>query len=289
MLIGRVEAALEAALESAAGADAPPLLAAAMRHATFPGGARVRPLLTLAVARACGDDEPALADAAAAATELLHCASLAHDDLPMFDDAPTRRGLPSVHAAFGEQVALLAGDALIVLAFQRLALAGAAAPLRVAPLVSTIARGVGAPAGIVAGQAWESEPAAPLELYHRAKTGSLFVAATMSGAIAAGADPSPWRAMGEHLGAAYQVADDLLDAIQSPGACDKPVGRDAVLNRPSAVTAFGVDGATARLNSLVGEAIAAVPPCQGADEMRDLVRRTAERLAPQSPVRRSAA
>ena len=106
--------------------EGPPLLAAAMRHAVFPGGARIRPQLCLAVARACGDAHPALADAAAAAIELLHCASLVHDDLPCFDDAATRRGQPSVHAAYGERLAVLAGDALIVLAFQTLAAAARA-------------------------------------------------------------------------------------------------------------------------------------------------------------------
>ncbi len=289
MLVSRVETALGAAIEQASANGAPPLLAAAMRHAVFPGGARVRPLLTLAVAQACGDDAPALSDAAAAAVELLHCASLVHDDLPMFDDAPTRRGLVSVHAAFGEPIALLAGDGLIVLAFERLAQAGAVSPLRLAALISAVAKGVGPPGGIVAGQAWESEPSAPLDLYHQAKTGALFVAATVSGAIAAGADPGPWRALGEKLGAAYQVADDLMDAFEAPGACDKPVGRDAALARPSAVAAFGRQGAIARLKALVGEAIESVPACPGAGEMRELVARTAQRLAPKTPVRRSAA
>ena len=95
--------------------------AAAMRHAVFPRGARIRPRLCLAVAAACGEDAPGVTDAAAAAIELLHCASLVHDDLPCFDDADTRRGRPRVHRAFGEPLAVLAGDALIVLAFQTLA------------------------------------------------------------------------------------------------------------------------------------------------------------------------
>ena len=92
-----------------------------LRYAVFPGGARIRPRLCLAVAQACGEDQPAVTDAAAAAIELLHCASLVHDDLPCFDDAPLRRGKPSVHRAFGERLAVLAGDALIVLAFETLA------------------------------------------------------------------------------------------------------------------------------------------------------------------------
>ncbi|MDZ4691542.1 polyprenyl synthetase family protein [Terricaulis sp.] len=286
-LAQRVEAALQAAIVRADGPDAPPLLAKALHYSVFPGGARVRPMLCLAVAQACGDDQPALSDAAAAAVELMHCASLVHDDLPCFDNAATRRGKPSVHALFGEPIALLAGDALIVMAFERLALAGAVAPLRLAPLIGTIARGVGAPSGIVAGQAWESEPNPPLELYHQAKTGALFVAATMSGALAAGADAGPWRALGETLGAAYQVADDLLDAVQASES-DKPLGQDALLDRPSAVAKHGIKGALAQLNALVEQAVESVPPCEGAHDMRALVRLTAMRLAPKQLARSAA-
>jgi len=286
-LASRVEAALQAAVESADTPEAPPILAKALRYAVFPGGARVRPMLCLAVAKACGDDQPAIADAAAAAVELMHCASLVHDDLPCFDNAATRRGKPTVHSVYGEPIALLAGDALIVMAFERLALAGTAAPLRLASLIGTITRGVGAPSGIVAGQAWESEPSAPLNLYHQAKTGALFVAATMSGAIAAGADAGPWRALGETLGAAYQVADDLLDAVQAAEG-GKPVGQDALLSRPSAVAEHGIKGALARLNALVEQAVDSVPPCEGAPEMRALVRMTAMRLAPKQLARSAA-
>src|SRR5271166_5032627 len=119
--IARIERALGAALAGTGAAGGPPLLAAAMHHAVFPRGARLRARLCLAVAAACGEDDPASSDAAAASIELLHCASLVHDDLPCFDDAATRRGRPSVHAAFGEPLAVLAGDALIVLAFQTIA------------------------------------------------------------------------------------------------------------------------------------------------------------------------
>jgi geranylgeranyl diphosphate synthase type II len=288
VLASRVEAELLAAVERASGVQAPPLLAGALRYAVFPGGARVRPILSLAVARACGEDHPSLSDASAAAIELMHCASLVHDDLPCFDNAATRRGKPTVHAAFGEPIAVLTGDALIVLAMEGVALAGAVAPLRVAPLMALIARGVGAPYGIVSGQAWESEPSAPIELYHQAKTGALFVAATMSGAIAAGADPGPWRMLGEKLGAAYQVADDLMDAVQPAADCDKPVGQDAALSRPSAVGHYGVKGAIKRLRELVEEAVEAVPNCDGARDLRELVRMTAERLAPKQLARSAA-
>lgn len=192
----RIEQALTAAVAAGEGPGGPPLLSAAIRHAVFPGGARIRPRLCLAVAQACGDDDPLLADAAAAAIELLHCASLVHDDLPCFDDAPTRRGMPSVHSRFGERIAVLTGDALIVLSFQIVAAAAGARPQRLAPVLAAIARGVGTPAGIVAGQACECEPYVALAAYQRAKTGSLFAACTEVGALAAGADPAPWRAFG---------------------------------------------------------------------------------------------
>jgi geranylgeranyl diphosphate synthase type II len=111
----RIDHALKAAIERAGGPDSPPQLAEAIRYAVFPGGARVRPRLCLAVASACGDDRPELTNAAAASVELLHCASLVHDDMPCFDNADLRRGRPAVHTAYGEPLALLAGDGMIVL------------------------------------------------------------------------------------------------------------------------------------------------------------------------------
>ena len=260
----RIERTLNTALSRADGAGCPPRLAAAMRHAVFPRGARIRPRLCLAVAAACCDDAPAITDAAAAAIELLHCASLVHDDLPCFDDAATRRGQPSVHRAFGQPLAVLAGDALIVLAFQTLAQAAAAAPLRLAPLVMTIGMSVGVPFGIVAGQAWECEPGnVDLALYQREKTGALFAAATVAGAAAAGAEAEPWRRLGAKLGEAYQVADDILDATGDPAALGKPVQQDLVHARPNAVHALGLAGAVARLRGLAAEAAEAVPACPG--------------------------
>ena len=277
----RIETGLAAALDRAAGPDCPPRLAAALRHAVTPGGARVRPQLCLAVAAACGDRDPALSEAAAAALELLHCASLVHDDLPAFDDAHERRGQPSVHAAYGEPLAILAGDALIVLAFETVARAAAGSPARLPALMSILAGAVGAPGGIAAGQAWESEPEVQLDLYHRSKTGALFVGATMAGAVSAGADPGPWRRLGEMIGEAYQVADDLLDAVGDEAA-GKPCGQDAARSRPSAVTALGVRGAVALLERRVAEAAEAVPHCKGADGLRKLVCAQAKRLVPKT-------
>lgn len=284
----RIEQALNAAVASTEVAGAPPLLAAAIRHAVFPGGARVRPRLVLASAFACGEDAPALTDAAAVALELMHCASLVHDDLPCFDDAAQRRGRPSVHHAFGASTAVLAGDALIVLAFQWLGRAAAVRPERLAPLLAVVARAVGTPHGIVAGQAWESEPEVDLSAYHRAKTGALFVAASEAGALAAGAEPGPWRMLGDRLGEAYQVADDIRDAAALADEMGKPAGRDAALGRPSAAAAFGLAGALERFDSLVVQAIEAIPACPGSGALELLIRMEAARLIPEEIVRRAA-
>jgi geranylgeranyl diphosphate synthase type II len=286
--ISRIETCLNLAFARAQAPSGPPLLAAAMRHAVFPGGARVRPRLCLAVAQACGDDDPQAADAAAAAIELLHCASLVHDDLPCFDDAATRRGNASVHAAFGQPLAVLAGDALIVLAFQAIAWGAMATPMRLGPLILTIGQAVGMPNGIVAGQAWESESHADLDAYQRAKTGSLFAAATLAGAAAAGGDPQLWRGLGDALGQAYQVADDLLDAVANPAEVDKPVGRDAALGRPSAVLAYGITGALDLLESLAKSAADSIPDCPGAVPLRKLIAQEARRLVPASLSRAAA-
>jgi geranylgeranyl pyrophosphate synthase len=144
--VSRIEQALNSAFNRTEGPSCPPRLAAAMRSAVFPRGARIRPRICLAVAAACGEDDPAVSEAAAASIELLHCASLVHDDLPCFDDADTRRGRPTVHAAFGEPLAVLAGDGLIVLAFQNLTRA-AHAPQRLGGLLTIIGQAVGAPNG----------------------------------------------------------------------------------------------------------------------------------------------
>ncbi len=283
-----IEYSLSAALASVIGPDCPPKLAEAMRYSVFPGGARIRPRLALAVACACGQDDPAVANAAAAAIELLHCASLVHDDLPCFDDAPTRRGKASVHRAFGERLAVLAGDALIVLAFETLATGVKALPQRLPALMLIISRSVGMPTGIVAGQAWECESRVSLSAYQQAKTGALFAAATMAGAAAAGANPEQWRMLGERLGEAYQVADDLRDAAGNAEELGKPVGRDVALGRPSAAVEFGIKGAIARLDFLVSGALESIPECPGRDDLRALIQQEVNGLLPRQLQRQAA-
>ena len=278
--VARIERALQAAVARADVTGCPPRLAAAMRHAVFPRGARIRPRLCLAVAAACGEDDPAVTDAAAAAIELLHCASLVHDDLPCFDDAAVRRGQLSVHRAFGQPLAVLAGDALIVLAFQALAQGAALRPARLGPLVMVVGASVGVPLGIVAGQAWECEESVDLALYQREKTGALFAAATVAGAAAAGAEGEPWRAVGMQIGEAFQVADDILDATGDADVLGKPVRQDAAHKRPNAVHELGVDGAVRRLRALAAGAAESVPDCPGRAGLRGHIRSETLRLVP---------
>jgi geranylgeranyl diphosphate synthase type II len=185
-----------------------------------------------------------------------------------------------VHCAYGEPLAVLAGDALIVLAFQSLAEASVVAPARLARLVGIVASSVGVPSGICAGQAWECEPDADLAQYQQQKTGALFAAATMAGAAAAGAEPTAWRALGMRLGEAFQIADDIRDATADQVSLGKPVGKDAALGRPSAVLRYGLDGAIALLEDLAAHAVAAVPACPGAVELRSHIFTETRRLLP---------
>jgi len=295
-----------------AGASTVPVkLISAMRHGVFPGGARVRPQLCLAVVAACsGDPAAPAATATAAAIELMHCASLVHDDLPCFDNADLRRGIPSVHKRYGQPLAVLAGDALIVLAGQTLARGlftgletqdakptdiehpNAKAPalsLKDAfAVIETVNAAVGMPAGIIAGQAWESESEIDLRAYHQAKTGALFVAATCSGALLVGDRDPCWRHVGERLGEAYQIADDIRDHMLSDQELGKPGGQDALHERPSAVLTLGLDGAEEQLRDLIDDAADAVPACQGADNLRGLIQAQVRRLVPSQLLKRGA-
>lgn len=280
----RIEAAVAAALALGQGALSPEAVPSKLRgaldHAVLPGGARIRPTILVSVARACGDDRPLITDAAAAALELIHCASLVHDDLPCFDDADIRRGKPTVHRAYGEPVAVLAGDSLIVLAFEVLARAAGDQPMRAVELIRVLAQRTGMPGGICAGQGWESEPVVNLAAYHRAKTGALFIAATQMGAIAAGQEAEPWEELGARIGEAFQVADDLKDALMTEAEMGKPAGQDAAHARPSAVQELGVAGAVRHLKDILGGAIASIPSCPGEAMLAAMVRAYAERMTP---------
>ncbi|HMS81469.1 MAG TPA: polyprenyl synthetase family protein [Burkholderiaceae bacterium] len=145
-----------------------------------------------------------------------------------------------------------------------------------------VAGGTGTPFGIVAGQAWECEPRVALADYQRAKTGALFAAATAAGAEAAGVDGRVWRGLGDRLGEAYQVADDIRDVLSDPDVLGKPIGQDVLLGRPSAARELGLDGAIFHFQSLVAQAIAAIPDCAGASRLRALVWMESERLVPKA-------
>lgn len=275
----RIERSLGVELATCRDAGGPSKLADAMEYAVFPGGARVRPMLCLQVAQACGDQDGRMALAAATSLELLHCASLVHDDLPCFDDANLRRGKPSVHRAYGEPIAVLAGDALILLAVSTLVRAAPAAPEKLGPMLTVVTGATGMPHGIIAGQAWESEAKVDLDVYHRSKTAALFVAACSAGAIAAGVAPKPWSRLGEAVGQAYQLMDDLSDCVGTLDVGGKPVGQDVRLGRPNALQSFSPEDVRARIDGLMQKAIEAVPSSASPGKIERLLQGLAGRFS----------
>ena len=282
----KLEEALKKAIKKASRSPAPPKLAAAMDYAIFPGGARVRPQLSLAVSNACGLDNLDLSMASAVSVEMMHCASLVHDDLPAFDNAEVRRGKPTVHKAFDEPLAVLCGDSLIILAIQVLTANGLSAPERLGKLINVLTTSTGMPYGICSGQGWESEKTIDLSSYHKLKTASLFVAATKMGAISAGEDPEPWAELGQRIGEAFQVADDLKDFSDSQKS-GKSNNRDSENERPNAVLKLGEQGAIKRLQDILAGAIASIPSCPGEVELIKIVRSQAERLTPVEPLQKT--
>ena len=276
----RIEATMADAVRQGQGGVAPAKLASALNYAVPPGGARIRPTILTSVAMACGDDRPTLTNAAAVALEVMHCASLVHDDLPCFDDADLRRGKPALHRAYSEPLAVLTGDSLIIMGFQLLSQAAADTPDRALALVNILAIRSGMPFGICAGQGWESEDNIDLSAYHQAKTGALFIAATQMGAVAAGQDAAPWEDLGAHIGEAFQVADDLRDALCDEQTLGKPAGQDDLHGRPNAVASFGVAGAVQRFDDILAGAISSIPACPGEAALAQMVRAYADKLVP---------
>jgi geranylgeranyl diphosphate synthase type II len=238
-----------------------------MRYATLGSGKRVRPVLTLAVAELFGARASDDVIDVACAVELVHAASLALDDLPSMDDAALRRGRPTVHREFGESVAILAAFALLARSYQLVA--GAAQRLgirRYAPedLVHHLAEAVGT-GGLVGGQALDltSKPEETgldtLEYVHSHKTGALFLAAAELGAMAADARRRDLEAVGRYaknLGLAFQIEDDLLDALASPEETGKDTRQD--LGKATFVTLLGVEGARALADELLGFAVESI-------------------------------
>jgi farnesyl diphosphate synthase len=268
----RIEAVLERALPSAT--QSPQRLHAAMRHAVLDGGKRMRPLLVYATGTAFGASESEL-DAPAAAVELIHAYSLVHDDLPAMDDDSLRRGKPTVHVAFDEATAILAGDALQSLAFELLADAPAAPAERVAMLRElAIASG---PRGMCGGQALDIAATGnadamrieELQRLHALKTGALLRASVRLGALAATVDADTLQRLdqfGDALGLAFQIRDDLLDLEGDSATLGKTAGKDAAQAKATFPSLIGVEASRSRLRELAGtmrDALAPLAPRAG--------------------------
>ena len=246
----------------------PQRLLEAMRHACLDGGKRLRPFLLVESAALFGIDNPGVLRAAAA-LEMLHCYSLVHDDLPAMDDDDLRRGRPTTHKAFDEATAILAGDSLLTLAFDVMAdpQTHASADIR-NKLVQGLARAAGL-GGMAGGQALDlaaETAAAPLSAsaimrLQMMKTGALIRYAVEAGALMGGANASQQARLREYataLGAAFQIADDLLDAQGDAAKLGKATGKDAGANKATLVQALGLEAARARLDTAVAQARAAL-------------------------------
>jgi geranylgeranyl diphosphate synthase type II len=264
----------------------------AMRHSVFAGGKRLRPILCMEAARMVsgGGELPPGVDNLGAAFEMLHTYSLIHDDLPALDNDDLRRGHPTCHVAFGEAIAILAGDALQTLAFQTIAQLAAPAPSVVAILREvSIAVGTGIghsgdidtglASGMIGGQVVDIEsegvlPTAELvETIHRAKTGALITTSIVAGGLyglglrrpgAPGLDPETWvqrlRTFGENAGLAFQIVDDILDMTQSSQELGKTAGKDTASVKATWPAVFGIEQSRRDASELIADAFAAVEP-----------------------------
>ncbi|GMV91985.1 MAG: hypothetical protein AMXMBFR82_17630 [Candidatus Hydrogenedentota bacterium] len=253
----RTEAALEQCF--AEWVDAPATLLEAMRYSLFAGGKRLRPGLALGACEiVCGDDAPALP--AACALEMIHTYSLMHDDLPSMDNDDLRRGKPTAHRVFGEAMAILGGDALLTMAFDVAASSGDARVVR------EIAQAAGV-AGMVGGQVIDLESEGKrlsvdeLKGLHARKTGALIRVSVRAGALLGGANDEAMGALtayGDHIGLAFQIADDVLDVIGTEAALGKPIGSDIARDKSTYPAAVGLDRARTLGEESVAAAIGAL-------------------------------
>jgi geranylgeranyl diphosphate synthase type II len=248
--MGRQQKAVEAALDRwVPGEDEnPAVIHRAMRYSLFAGGKRVRPLLAMAAAEAVSD-APVGIESCVCALEMIHTYSLIHDDLPALDNDDLRRGRPTCHKVFGDAMAILAGDALLTLAFEVLARLDTGAERRI-ELVRELATASGTVGGMIGGQVNDIEgegkhpTARLLDSIHRAKTGALLRASVRMGAIYAGAEAEQLAALtgfGEHVGLAFQIVDDILDVEQSSEALGKTAGKDAAQNKITFPAVYGIE------------------------------------------------
>jgi farnesyl diphosphate synthase len=285
------EAALDMALTAEAlraVGPAPDRLVAAMRHGALSGGKRLRPFLVRQAAAVFGV-APEKTIPARVAVEMVHCYSLIHDDLPAMDDDDMRRGRPTVHRAFDEAAAILAGDALLTHAFAQLADPACHPDSGIrASLMAELAAGAGA-GGMVGGQMRDLEGEnggftdADVAQMQAMKTGALIRAAVRMGAILGQAPESALAALTSYAqaaGRAFQLADDLLDVTASAQAMGKATGKDAGRGKATLVNALGIDGARDHLAATIDTALAALEPFgHSADGLRQTARYFAERTS----------
>jgi len=245
----------------------PPSIHQAMRYSVFAGGKRIRPILCLEAARIF-DADVSSAFYPGCAIEFIHTYSLIHDDLPALDNDDLRRGKPTCHKKFGESTAILAGDALLTLAFETLA-ASPAPPDRRVAMITEISTAAGTVRGMVGGQVADLEAEGrrvgpeTLEYIHRSKTAALIRASIASGALSAGAPPDDvarLRRFGETIGWAFQVTDDILDVEESSAALGKTAGKDVAQQKATYPAVFGLPRSHEIANELATKAIAELQP-----------------------------
>ena len=239
----------------------------AMRYSLFAGGKRLRPVLTLAAAEACGGGLPQ-AVPPACAVECIHTYSLIHDDLPCMDDDDLRRGRPTSHKVFGEGVAVLAGDGLLTIAFEILAQAAPTPRYSTAALIRELASASGSQ-WLIGGQVADLEGegkklgSADLKYIHRCKTAALLTASIRLGAMSANATPARLAALtafGQALGLAFQVIDDILDVTQTTEKLGKTAGKDVAATKATYPAIFGLDRSRREAHRLTAAANTALKP-----------------------------
>jgi geranylgeranyl diphosphate synthase, type II len=234
----------------------------AMRHSVFAGGKRLRPILCVEAGRLLGGQEEALLRVGAS-LELIHTYSLIHDDLPALDNDDLRRGKPTCHRVFGEATAILAGDALLTLAFEILAEPGVCSAERQVRLIHELARAIGTRQGMVAGQVVDMEAtnqsvdASTLEFIHSSKTGAFLCAAVRCGGIFADAQEADLVRLtiyGRKIGLAFQIADDLLDVLGSSATLGKTAGKDDHSRKATYPALHGIEESRRIASRLIQEA-----------------------------------
>ncbi len=250
----------------------------AMNYSLEAGGKRIRPVLVYAFCEALGEDWHKAA-APACAIEMIHTFSLIHDDLPAMDNDDFRRGKPSCHKAFGEAMAILAGDALSVLPFEIIADDENLTSEQKVNIISALAKAVGK-AGMIGGQVIDMENEqrtdvneSNLRNMYRNKTGQLIAVSCVMGAICAEADESQIKAAAEYafrLGLAFQVIDDILDVTSTADVLGKPIGSDAEENKTTFVTLYGVERAMEIADEITAEALGYLDKFENNDFLRQL-------------------